>query len=392
MSEVDYSELAARVLKRKSVTPRESGLSRDRGIAIIAQAMKESSRAKRRLRWWVSGAVTTAAAAAAVLTLPHYLRHSHDAGVAHHAAPAACAAAAGTSNAGIDIGHMNGREVVPGGVMQADLGHPARVDFDSGTRMALDGNTMLAYDEGATNHRFSLSRGSVHLEVAKLKKGQRFLLNTADAEVEVRGTVFDVTVLDNSNGCEQRTRVSVKEGLVEVRTASELRSLRAGEDWTARCSAVSKVVASASSSNSSGIVRPNLKTEPTGDPLAKRSGPASVEAMPDTRAPSAGSVAGLANAALGDTQPASDLAKQNDIYARASAERNQGHAAEALALYKQLIARYPSSALVESAAVQRIRLLRQSDRTEAQREANRYLLQFPKGFARAEAEALVNSP
>ena len=387
MTDVDYSALAARVLKRKSPTVRESGLSRDRGIAIIAQAMRESRRAKRRLRWWVSGAVTTAVAAAAVLTLPRYLQHSHDASGAHHVAPAACAAVAGTSNAGIDIGHMNGREVVPGGVMQADLGHPVRVDFDSGTRMALDGNTMLAYDEGAANHRFSLSRGSVHLEVAKLKKGQRFLLNTVDAEVEVRGTVFDVTVLDTSNGCEQRSRVSVKEGLVEVRTANELRSLRAGEVWTAQCSAVSRVVPSPASSNSSGNVRPSLKAEPTLDLLAKRGDTSLGEAQPEGHASST-----TGQALLGETQPASDLAKQNDIYARASVERNLGHTAEALTLYRQLIARYPSSALVESAAVQRIRLLRKSDRSEAQREANRYLLQFPKGFARAEAEALVNSP
>ena len=89
MTDVDYSALAARVLKRKSPTVRESGLSRDRGIAIIAQAMRESRRAKRRLCWWVSGAVTTAVAAAAVLTLPRYLQHSHDASGAHHVAPAA---------------------------------------------------------------------------------------------------------------------------------------------------------------------------------------------------------------------------------------------------------------------------------------------------------------
>jgi ferric-dicitrate binding protein FerR (iron transport regulator) len=397
MSEVDYSVLAARVLKRKPVVTRESGLSRDRGIAIIAQAMRESNRAKRRLRWWVSGAVTTAVAATAVLTMPRYFRHSHDTSTSHATtscsdSPAACAAAAAAaaSTAGIDIGHMNGREVVPGGVMQADLGHPARVDFDSGTHIALEGNTMLAYDEGAANHRFSLARGSVHLEVAKLKKGQRFLLNTVDAEVEVRGTVFDVAVLDASNGCEQRTRVSVKEGLVEVRTASELRSLRAGEAWTAECSAVSKRIASPALINSSGSQRSIVRTEPAADMLAQKGNPAPLpETQPEVHS-SAASPAGLA--APGDSLPTSDLAKQNDMYARASVERNQGHISEALALYKQLVARYPSSALVESATVQRIRILRQSDRAEAIREANRYLLQFPKGFARAEVEALADSP
>ena len=122
MSAVDYSVLAARVLKRKTVTLRESGLSRDRGIAIVAQSMKEAMRARRRLRWWTAGTLTTVAAAAALLTTSHYLRPPHGMISARAAgacsnSPEGCAAASPTAPSDIDIGHMNGRDIVPGGVM-----------------------------------------------------------------------------------------------------------------------------------------------------------------------------------------------------------------------------------------------------------------------------------
>jgi hypothetical protein len=286
---------------------------------------------------------------------------------------------------------MDGRDVVPGSVLQADLGHTAHVDFDSGTRLSLEGNTMLAYDEGSANHRFSLSRGSVHLEVAKLKKGQRFLLNTLDAEVEVRGTAFDVAVLTGSNGCAQRTRVSVQEGLVEVRTEAELRTLQAGELWVTECPAVVHMAASPVANAGAGSARASLRSEAEGSRLARTGSPAG-ESPVNAHKSSGASEAASPGVSPVVTQPASDLAKQNDIYARASAERNLGHVANALALYQELIARYPASALVESASVQRLRLLRQSDRPQATREAKRYLLQFPKGFARAEADTMVNVP
>ena len=325
MSTVDYAALAARVLRHKTVTPRDSGLSRDRGIAIVAQAMKESTRARRRLRWWVGSTLTTAAAAAAILTATHYVELSRRA-IAVRESPACvnspdgCASASPAALSSVDVGHMDGRDIVPGGVMQADLGQPARVEFDSGTHMALEGNTMLAYDEGAANHRFSLARGSVHLEVAKIKKGQRFLLNTLDAEVEVRGTVFDVTVLGAANGCEQRTRVAVQEGFVEVRSASELLTLHGGDVWLGNCTPMSKDAVS------SKVASSNAKLTARIEPGTERYGSANNRVIEQTEArplPAAGPTSS-AKSIPTDLTLTSDLAKQNDLYARASAERNQG--------------------------------------------------------------------
>jgi hypothetical protein len=392
MSVVDYSELAARALKHKPVAVRSPGLSRDRGIAIVAQAIQQSTRVRRRARWWTGGTLTMAAAAAAIVVVPHLWQLSRRTTAVH--APSACSNAAQEciANAAVrvaraDIGHMDGREIAPGAMMQADLGRPARIEFDSGTRMALEGNTMVAYDEGSDTHRFSLARGSVHLEVAKLKVGQRFLLNTVDAEVEVRGTVFDVVVLDAVGGCEQRTRVSVQEGVVEVRSAAELVTLHGGDVWAGQCTKAGKPP----ESDSTKVVasRQWAKSEPSGN-RGDSASVAAVEPALQARA-AAGQAASPGNLPL-EALHTSDLAQQNDTYSRASAERNSGHVREALALYNQLIARYPGSALVESALVQRFRILKQTSHAEAVREAKQYVVRYPKGFARAEAEALVNSP
>lgn len=391
MSVIDYSALAARALKHKPVAVRSPVLSRDRGIAIVAQAMKQSTRTRRRAHWWTGGTLMTAAAAAAIVVVPHLWPLSRRTTEVH--APTACSNAAQecianaeASVARVDIGHMDGREIAPGAMMQADLGRPARIEFDSGTRMALEGNTMVAYDEGSDTHRFSLARGSVHLEVAKLKVGQRFLLNTVDAEVEVRGTVFDVVVLDAVEGCDQRTRVSVQEGVVEVRSAAELVTLHGGDVWTGQCPQAAKaaesdstrVAASRLGAKSDSGNRGSFASATAVEPAQQSRATAEQAASPKTLTP--------------ESLRTSDLAQQNDIYSRASAERNSGHVREALALYDLLIARYPGSALVESAFVQRFRILRQTGRSEAAREANQYLVRYPKGFARAEAEALVNSP
>jgi len=386
----DYAAMAARVLKHKSITERPSALSRDRGIAIVAQAMKESTRAHQRRRLWL-GSTLLATAAAAAIVLVALRGQSQGKGAnpiatratAHHECGSPTAGCVAPTNASstleaTDIGHSEGREIMPGGVIQADAARPTHVEFDSGTRIALGSNTMLGYDEGSTIHRFSLSRGSVHLEVAKLKLGQRFLLNTVDTEVEVRGTVFDVVLVPQSKSCQQRTSVRVSEGVVEVRSAHELRTLRHGEAWQGEC--VNPPAEAALSAASTGTKA-----------LAKLG--ANEPRQPAFEANLAG--ADAEHARVDEPVEAarlSDLAKQNDIYARASTERNQGHVAEALSLYSQLMTKFPTSALVESALVQRIRILEKSSHTDAVREAKQYLTRFPKGFARDEFEHFLHTP
>jgi hypothetical protein len=387
MSQLDYSELAASVLKRKAITYRGPGITRDRGIAVVAQAMRQSSRNRQRTRFWALSLAAAAAVAVVSISVPKRpwtageLRATRTCGSGR--APCAETVAAQPV---VDVGHLDGRDIVPGGSFQADMHRSTQVQFDSGTRMVLDANTAVVYNEGSAIHRFSVSQGSVRLQVAKLSKGQRFLLNAPDVEVEVRGTVFAVRVVEPSAGCGQRSQVSVEEGVVEIRSAAEHRTLQAGERWTSGCAAQQAYSSSRSAvagDTRSGVhapinarrpVTPDLVSAASSRNSAEMEATAVVTPKPDT------------------PEPKSALALQNDLYARASAERNSGRAAEALALYMQLIIQFPGSALVESAYVQRMRLLARTHDSRATVEAQRYLNRFPEGFARTEAQLLLNSP
>lgn len=388
MSHLDYAALAASVLKRKATTYREPGITRDRGIAIVAQAMRQSSRNRHRTRVWSLSLAATAAAVALVslssLKRPWSADQPNSAN-ACHSGQAPCTNTVAPQPI-VDVGHIDGRDIVPGVMFQADLHKPTQVQFDSGTRMILGANTTLVYNEGSAVHRFSMSQGSVRLQVAKLSKGQRFLLNAPDVEVEVRGTVFSVRVVEPSPGCGQRSEVSVEEGVVEVRSASKHQTLQAGEQWTSDCTTQQADARSRSTTTRdilSGVHAPITARRPvTGDSPSTTSNKVGTE----------NEAADVTIQKLETPEPKSALALQNDLYARASAERNSGHAAEALALYKQLIVQFPGSALVESAYVQRMRLLARMHDTRTTAEAQRYIDRFPEGFARTEARALLNSP
>src|SRR5688572_22776689 len=72
-----------------------------------------------------------------------------------------------------------------------------------------------------------LSKGTVELRVPPLARGERMLLKTEDAEVEVHGTVFEVTATAG-----RLASVEVLEGVVEVRKRGEGSVvLRAGDRW-----------------------------------------------------------------------------------------------------------------------------------------------------------------
>ncbi len=69
--------------------------------------------------------------------------------------------------------------------------------------------------------------GTLTFEVAPLSHGERFRVVAGDAEVEVVGTAFDITVADD-----RLVAVRVMHGIVEVRVAGEpARRLGAGEQW-----------------------------------------------------------------------------------------------------------------------------------------------------------------
>lgn len=86
----------------------------------------------------------------------------------------------------------------------------------------------------------------------------------------------------------------------------------------------------------------------------------------------------------------STLADQNALLQTALDARRHGDDAAAIASLDKLISKYPHSPLLQDARVERMRALEKSGRhADAVSEAGRYLADFPTGYARDEAKALV---
>jgi ferric-dicitrate binding protein FerR (iron transport regulator) len=141
-----------------------------------------------------------------------------------------------------------------------------------------------------------LERGTAHLQVAKLAGLQRFHVMTADADVEVRGTEFDVELRPGSR---PGTCVRVQDGLVLVAAGAHQTFVRPGETWG--CPPDSSLGAMA--------------------PRSGRSAAAS----------------------------ASDLRRQNALFGRALQAERGGRFGEAASIYRHLLAGAPDGPLAVQA-------------------------------------------
>jgi FecR protein len=245
--------------------------------------------------------------------------------------------------------------------------------------MKLAGSTSFRVDSQGKSERFSLERGELVAHVAKLADGNRFVVDTPDARIEVRGTSFRLRVLDAAETCGggSRTRLSVTEGLVEVRgAAGPGDSVAAGEHWPRDCASHELRPISKADAASSAAADASAHTPPT---------------------PRSATLAG-SRAAASPSRPPSDvpegqrsfLAAQNDLFAQGVALRRQGDVGGALRTFNELIRRFPSSPLAENAMVERLRMLMARGDASRADEAERYLARYPRGFAVQEARrALV---
>jgi len=343
-----YAALAARLLRERPAA-KESRLSRDVGISVVAHAMELARRRRRNARLAVAALGFGVAAAVAFGV---GLRHRTQLACRGPNCASATAHANEASRRGLDAGQS----------IVAPAGAPTSVVLASGTQIALDEKSMLECRDNTSTQRFALLRGGAHLHVAKLRDGERFVVDTPNTEVEVRGTVFGVRIEPATAACTARTTVNVDEGRVEVRTGATHTALLPGERWTSPCEA------------------PRAETHE--DEAPPRPG-ATLVAPP--HAPRAARATEAA-------RDGSALSEQNDLYAAAEAARRGGRANDALAAYSRLLARFPNGQLAESALVERARLLAPGNPTSARTEAERYLARFPAGFARGEMEALARAP
>jgi hypothetical protein len=372
-----HAETAARLLKRFRDEGQPS-LPSDRAGLVVA--IDHALRQRSRRGVLVRRGLAVGAAAAVILAFGVIGTRRGLVATAPTAHPAAASLTVLAADAGGAT--KSGLSLRPGMVITAGLRltTPAiaemQVGTANGTSLTLERSSDLTVDETGATQRFSLNAGGLRAHVSRLVAGQRFIIETVDAEVEVHGTTFRVAVVAADPGCGggTRTRVSVAEGVVTVRSANAESRVGAGTEWPVGCI----------------IARGGTRR------LAGTSRRAEVGTLEDSAAtPARPSAPTVALAHVDDASPRSTatpvslLATQNDLFAAGVRAKREGRPRDAVAAFTQLITSFPHGPLLESATVQRMKILAAVDPAGAARAAADYLARFPTGFARPDAQLLV---
>jgi hypothetical protein len=357
---------------------------RAQAIAAIAVALSVKTRRRAR-RTWALGL----AAAAAVALLGYGGLHVplRAARVVPVQAVSVMASPSGSGTAILSGSHteplVGAASLGQGGQLVAGSEGGATIRLSTGTELRIAHDTRVALESAGALERFFLAQGVLEAKVAKLGPAERFIVRTPDTEVEVRGTKFQVAIVEPDAHCGggARTRVSVSEGLVEVRGAGATSYVHPGESWPAGC-AVSPAVSAESFERAAPavrIVKAALRIE-------------SARVAPSQSSALLGTSQASSTEPQNGTKEGSSIAEQNELFSEAASARRSGDNARALSSYELLMARYPAGPLAESAAVQRMSLLGASDPAGAKVAARQYLARYPRGYARGEAEGLLARP
>jgi ferric-dicitrate binding protein FerR (iron transport regulator) len=370
VSDPNYARLAGRILTRYAppgpVAP-PSASARASAIDAIERAMEMQDRRQRAATRWSAVALVVAMAIFVatgpwrrLLRVGGAPREPDLVSAPSRASPVMAFPLGGEASvweAGARIPLHDGGRLLAGSRIQTPPNGHVALAFASGTSAMLGENADLTMNGDDAKQVLRLDAGSVELHVAKVSADRRFLVATPDAEVEVRGTKFRVVVGAPAPSCAENglTRITVTEGVVVVRHAGSESRVAAGQEWPGGCRSPADGAAPIAASAGIG---------------AGARSPASTPA----------SAQGLGSS-LGD---------QNDLFAEAIVTKRHGDGAGSLARFDRFLATYPSSPLAQSAAVERMRLLRAMASPRAIAAARQYLDRYPDGFARGEAEAIVD--
>jgi ferric-dicitrate binding protein FerR (iron transport regulator) len=424
MSAPHLAKLAMRALADDAPLPAApSKREADAAIAAIAAAIAEVA-AKRRRRSRVLGGLALAATLLLAIGTVASLRRDK-------ATPTASVedVKGGVllvrGDDGVKLGR--GAGIGKGDRVVASAEGVASLRLRNGTELRAARGADVAFLEQGPVQIYELRAGTVHLHVAKLVAGERFLVRTGDAEVEVRGTEFDVDVREPCEGT--TTRVAVREGTVVVRHAGAETRVTVGESWPAACGergaaapggaapggvapgASSLAVAPAPGTSAPPGVDGPVAVAPALGTSAPPGVDGPVAAAPTSPPPRpAGTAVVVTPASTPAATPAprdpapvlvqapplpapaasSPLSEQNRLFADAMACKRRGDVAGSLAALDGLIAAYPRGTLAESAQVEKMRVLAGADRRRAGDAARAYLARYPNGYARDEARALTS--
>lgn len=372
-----YAVLAARQLHRTdsahAATP--LGADRDRGLGTIERALKARDPGLR--RGWMAGVAASVAAGVIPWLVVHNLAQPRSLPperlVSVLASPLGDGASFLDSTGEVPL--VAGMMLNAGGRIATAPGGGALLQFSTGTRLELEGLTTVTLQSQDALQRFALAQGALQARVTPLAPGERFVIDTPDAQVEVRGTEFHLQMLRASLPCGDgsRTRLDVTEGVVEVRSSRTLARVAAGRHWPSDCE------------------EPASDAVPAASDAAGRQQGRRGSSVSATR--SEMSDAGSKPLRIRHRRSSRSLiAEQNAIFQRGVEAQRRGNIEQALTAYGELVERFPSSPLAENAAVARMRLCVDVDATRARREAASYLERYPRGFARLEAQRIAEKP
>ena len=245
------------------------------------------------------------------------------------------------------------------GEIETALGAQAEIRSQK-SLLRLGSATKLAVPQATPlEERYRLALGRVDVSVDKDSHVARsVVVETPNAEVVVRGTVFGVGVAAHAGHAV--TDVNVTRGSVWVLVNGvQVALLGPGQHWSSEAPPAS--VAAPVPSAAAPVAAEDAAREPAARPLL--------------RAPTAAEV------------KASTLAEQSRLFQEAIDSRNRGDDARAVESFSRLLSRYPN---YEEAEVQLFRAQKRLGRAAAAAaEARRYLALHPQGFAHEEARNLA---
>ena len=315
------------LLRSPTPTPTPLEVQRDR-LKLLRAAAVSPSRVSSRKRPAVAAVLAIVAAAALLVVLPRrWTEHS---------------------NAVAQMSSMS-----------------ASVPVRTVTTVAPEGETHFTRTSSGGTEIVTLENGAVNLSVRHLDAGERFLVKTGDAEVEVRGTVFRVEA-----GDDRIRSVAVVEGKVEVRFQGATFLVTANERWDRPA-------------DLPPILPPNA---PVARERASAESPATLPLAPSTvkRAP-------IAPRSVTSAKPATDEGTASFVEGVGMMERGDyGAAARHLEAFSK---GNPSDERAEDAAFLVIIALQRAGRpTEAAAAARRYLSTYPTSYRRTQVRAIAEAP
>jgi hypothetical protein len=225
------------------------------------------------------------------------------------------------------------------------------VGIEAGTAELGASSRLEFVTPSAAERRMRLGSGTVDVDLpVRLAGGRHLVVETPNVEVIVIGTAFSVGVREAGRAV--ATRVSVRRGTVWVMENGKQRAvLVAGQEWESPLP----------------VAAAEPLVEPPAPTVTPRSGAAGSKRTAD-----------------------GTLAEENRLFQAGLSARNTGDSARAAEAFATLLTRYPRSVLAEQALAERFRALERAGRLSAAViSARRYLAQYPRGFARADADRLT---